>query len=140
MARVFYHSSDLPRLHFEWAGRDGTTNHVWLCNFRRYGWAWTTDPKGEEGYAHGVTYANNELPIHYMAVTPDLVIRDSLIATWEQMRAIPGFRQLFDSHRVHELLTRLFEDAVQNVSSYATPSTKRREYREDELEISEVQE
>ncbi len=132
----------LPRLHFEWTDPSGKHRHIWLCNFRRYGWAWTDEEAGEHGYAYGITYANSELPIFHLATTPETVIRDSLIATWAQLLNVERleFALHFNAHNVHELLAWLYEDAVRNQTAHATPCGKRRQYPNDEIEIHVIEE
>lgn len=104
---------------------------ITFCNFRRYAWSWTEDPTAEQGYAFGVCYANDELPIHPLATSPELVIRDSLIASWERLKAAEarnGFVSLFDTRPVHGLLERLYADAVKHRTRFSTPAQNRRTY------------
>ena len=108
-------------------GVETETSHIWLCNFRRYGWAWSPDEKGEQCYGHGVTYANSELPITFIADTKELVVRDSLVATWAKLVGgdLPGF---FNTAEVHVLLRDLLSDALKNMSDHATPWQGRLRY------------
>ena len=104
---------------------------ITFCNFRRYSWSWTTEPEGETGYSFGVCYANDELPIHPLGTTSELVVRDSLIASWERLlnhEAEHDFVQLFNHRPVHVLLDHLYQDAVKHLSRHATPVSGRRTY------------
>lgn len=98
------------------------TRHITLMNFRRYGWSWAPGDRADIGYAGGHTYANGAA--FGRTVIPELVIRDSLIATWCEMigsgiqdgTALPKF---FDCGEVHELLDAALVDAVQNMTRHA---------------------
>lgn len=35
-------------------------SHLWLCNFRRYGWSWTDSAAGEYGYCFGDVWPNGD--------------------------------------------------------------------------------
>lgn len=105
--------------------------NIALCNFRRYGWSWTDDPRGEHGYSHGVTYANSEIPIHFLAGTPFEVVRDALVATWRDLLSAErryDFGRIFNTHAVHAVLTWLYRDAVVHVSRHAASWHGRRSY------------
>lgn len=102
--------SGVPRLHFRW----GEDKHLWICNFRRYSWSWTTNPNGQEGYSLGVVYANS-VPIIQMATSHELVIRDALVVTWERALSHQDFhfRKHFDNHSTQLLLTLLYQEALE---------------------------
>lgn len=96
---------------------------VTFCNFRRYGWSYSTDPAGKHGYCRGVTYANAELPLHFLCGTPDEVIRDSLVATWAELKADFHdfhFTAIFGTMVVSALIKRLYDDAVAHATRHAT--------------------
>lgn len=89
-----------------------------LCNFRRYGWAYTFEEAGEYGYGYGVTYANGNV---FRAPDAQTVIRDALVATWTEMQAKKHLPRDFDTAEVQGLLLELLEDAYAHVSQHARP-------------------
>lgn len=90
-------------------------NHRYFCNFRRYGWCWSCDQ--HHGYGSSCVYANawdGGLP----ATTPEQVVRETLIAAYHQNpEGVP--RELLLSRDALELLPRMLEDAIDNISEFA---------------------
>jgi hypothetical protein len=95
-------------------------HHLWLCNFRRYGWSFTDQADGELYYAHGVTYANGPA-IYYLNTTPEETVRDALVHTWAEQLGRGLIPQFFDVPEVHEFLAALLEDAFNHISRFAAP-------------------
>jgi hypothetical protein len=95
-------------------------SHLWFCNFRRYGWSFTDDTKGEYGYGAGVTYANGPA-IYHIATTPEETVRDAMVHTWAEAVGNRMVPQFLDQPEVHALLDQMLQDAIQNISRYATP-------------------
>ena len=101
--------------------REVDLSYITLCNFRRYGWSWTTSENGEYGYRDGPIYANG-LHMHFLAETSGQVVRDTLVECWTLMVANigGGFATCFGSdHAVSALLRALLEDAQVNISRHA---------------------
>jgi hypothetical protein len=93
--------------------------HRTILNFRRYGWSWTNDPAGAEGYARGPIYANGHRWAG-LATTPEEVVRVTAIqAMTELFQELPDY---FRTEAVQREFAKLVDDAVANVSpQYARP-------------------
>lgn len=100
--------------------QDKQESHLWLCNFRRYGWSITQEAKGHYGYAHGVTYANGPA-IYHIASTSEQVVRDALVHTWAMGLGEGLIPKFFDQPEVHALLNQLLVDAFHNIGPHAAP-------------------
>ena len=95
---------------------DGSTliNHMWVCNFRRYGWSESSYCK-ETGYSNGIIYAN-DIDGGLKCETPEQLVRETLIRFMETSR-VP--RNLKEHVMVKPLWQNLLDDALSNISSYA---------------------
>jgi hypothetical protein len=92
--------------------------HLWLCNFRRYGWSFTDQAAGEEYYAHGVTYANGPA-IYHLNRTPEETVRDALVHTWAEQLGRELIPRFFDVPEVHACLDALLEDAFNHLTGHS---------------------
>jgi hypothetical protein len=87
-----------------------------LCNFRRYSWAYTDDPKGLTGYGGGVVYANgNDGGLN--CSSSEQVVRETLVRTLCKMehRGCPS--KLLYGQEGRGLVQKLLKDALENPSS-----------------------
>lgn len=92
------------------------SSHLWFCNFRRYGWAWTPDEDGEFGYGSGPIYANGH---GFYSNTEAEVVRDSFIEAWTQLSSKELLPSAFFRDEVYELLKWLLSDAMGHISRHA---------------------
>jgi hypothetical protein len=92
--------------------------HLWFMNFRRYGWSWTDEEAGENGYCAGHTYANGTA-IAGLATTPSEVIRDSLVVSWATLKARHELPTVFLCREAEAVLKFLLDDAIANMSEHA---------------------
>ena len=93
--------------------------HMTLCNFRRYSWAYTDDPKGLTGYGGGVIYANgNDGGLN--CSSSEQVVRETLVRTLCKMehRGCPS--KLLYGQKGRGLTNRLLKDALSNIRVHAT--------------------
>lgn len=106
-------------------GSSGHLNHRWFMNFRRYGWAWTSDPNGEYGYNGAVIYAN-AYDAGIPCSTPEEVVHDTAIAAYHANELGCPKDLLFDA-KAQDGLAELVEDAKKNPSEHAWSPIRYRE-------------
>lgn len=97
-----------------------TTRHLWFMNFRRYGWCWTSEKDGEDGYTRGDVYANG-CSISNLATTPQEVVRDALVSSWTQLKCSGRLPPVFFSRESEACLRHLLNDALKHISEHARP-------------------
>ena len=91
-------------------------NYMHVCNFRRYGWAETPSSDGEYGYSNNVIYSNVE-DGGLTCSTPEQVVRETLIKFMEKSN-IPEVLKF--NHSVRPIWQALLDDALANISGYAS--------------------
>lgn len=95
----------------------GKLHHRWFCNFRRYGWAWSSTSDGLLGYGQGVVYSNS-LDGGLACTTSEQVVRETAIAAfWMNPFGVPSL--LFRNSSSFDRLQELVDDALAHVSDYA---------------------
>ena len=96
-------------------GGEVVVQHQTICNFRRYGWSWTSDPGGEYGYGTGVTYANRQF-FGLDCQTPEQLVRESFLVTLSMGNAPNEMKYHVEARGVWGLL---LSDALRNISDHA---------------------
>lgn len=103
-------------------------SELFFCNFRRYGWSWTSDPAGKHGYGHGPTYANSLGGTHFLYDSREELVRGTLSEAWAELcRRNTEFARVFSNRATSLVLRWLRDDALANMSVHATPWQGRRD-------------
>jgi len=93
------------------------TNHMYVCNFRRYGWCEST--RSDEGY-NGIIYAN-VVDGGLECSTPEQVVRETLIA-FMQRSNIPA--EIKFHAEMRPIWEALLQDALRNITPHAEAPLK----------------
>lgn len=105
---------------------------LYFCNFRRYGWSWSTQPT--TGY-RGVVYANAGEGFDELYETPEQVVRGTMQIALERMLGehFNTFKKNLIYNEIRPHVGPLLKDALENMSRHAETPLKN-DYRENPVE------